>query len=167
MMESLHIKNFKNFKELTIEKLGKVNLIVGKNNVGKSSLLEAISIYITNGEENWLRELLADRGEAIRDDIDEVNAEDFEAVAVYSKLDFTGVFTCSNEKINNTLKEKHLTSLLERMAEDYASRDEYNFTYDRASAWYTKEKHFDCWGLRGSGDEGLPRDYFVHTHEVA
>ena len=67
-MESLHIKNFKNFKELTIDKLRKVNLIVGKNNVGKSSLLEAISIYITNGEENWLRVLLADRGEAIRDD---------------------------------------------------------------------------------------------------
>ena len=40
MMESLHIKNFKNFKNLTIEKLGKVNLIVGRNNVGKSSLLE-------------------------------------------------------------------------------------------------------------------------------
>lgn len=66
-MESLHINNFKNFKELTIERLGKVNLIVGRNNVGKSSLLEAISIYITNGEENWLRVLLADRGEAIHD----------------------------------------------------------------------------------------------------
>ena len=76
MVESLHIKNFKNFKDLTIERLGKVNLIVGKNNVGKSSLLEAISIYITNGEENWLRILLADRGEAIRDDDEnEINAD--------------------------------------------------------------------------------------------
>ena len=54
-------------------------------------------------------------------------------------IDHNGI---SNEKINNTLKEKHLTSLLKRMAEDYASRDEYNFTYGRASAWYTKEKHF-------------------------
>ena len=76
MMESLHIKNFKNFKELTIEKLGKVNLIVGKNNVGKSSLLEAISIYITNGEDSWLRVLLADRGESVPDgDETETNAE--------------------------------------------------------------------------------------------
>ena len=76
MMESLHIKNFKNFKDLTIERLGKVNLIVGKNNVGKSSLLEAISVYITNGEENWLREILADRGEEIRNiDADKINAE--------------------------------------------------------------------------------------------
>lgn len=76
MMESLHIKNFKNLKELTIEKLGKVNLIVGKNNVGKSSLLEAITIFITNGEENWLREILADRGEEIRNaDGDRIDAE--------------------------------------------------------------------------------------------
>ena len=75
-MESLHIKNFKNLKELTIEKLGKVNLIVGKNNVGKSSLLEAITIFITNGEENWLREILADRGEEIRNaDGDRIDAE--------------------------------------------------------------------------------------------
>ncbi len=76
MMESLHIKNFKNFKNLTIERLRKVNLIVGKNNVGKSSLLEAISIYITNGEDNWLREILADRGEEIRNtDGDKTDAE--------------------------------------------------------------------------------------------
>jgi len=75
-MESLHIKNFKNLKELTIEKLGKVNLIVGKNNVGKSSLLEALTIFITNGEENWLREILADRGEEIRNaDGDRIDAE--------------------------------------------------------------------------------------------
>ena len=76
MMKSLHIKNFKNFKELTIERLGRVNLIVGKNNVGKSSLLEAISIYITNGEDNWLRVLLADRGEEIHNvDGGEKNAD--------------------------------------------------------------------------------------------
>ena len=75
-MESLHIKNFKSFKNLTIERLRKVNLIVGKNNVGKSSLLEAITIYITNGEENWMREILADRGEEIRNvDGDRIDAE--------------------------------------------------------------------------------------------
>ena len=76
MLASFHIKNFKNFRNLTLETLGRVNLLVGKNNVGKSSLLEALSIYITNGEENWLRELLANRGEMIRtDNGGEINAE--------------------------------------------------------------------------------------------
>ena len=39
VLDSLEIKNFRAFKHLRIEKLGRVNLIVGKNNVGKSSVL--------------------------------------------------------------------------------------------------------------------------------
>ena len=64
-MKSIYIKNFKNIKELTFDKLGKVNLIVGKNSVGKSVLLEAISVYLANGSEDWLRELLTSRGEGL------------------------------------------------------------------------------------------------------
>ena len=95
-MDSIYIKNFKNFRELTIEKVGKVNLIVGKNNVGKSSLLEAISIYITNGEENWLRKLLADRGENIFDvDNDEVDIENI-------KQHYISLFTGWEENYNKT-----------------------------------------------------------------
>ena len=45
VLDSLEIKNFRAFKHLRIEKLGRVNLIVGKNNVGKSSVLEALWLY--------------------------------------------------------------------------------------------------------------------------
>lgn len=69
-MDSLYIKNFKNIKELSINDLGRVNLIVGKNNVGKSTLLEALSIYVSNGDETWLRLLLSNRGETIIEDTD-------------------------------------------------------------------------------------------------
>lgn len=64
-MQSLYIKNFKNIPELTIDRLARVNLIVGKNSVGKSTLLEALSIYFAKGNEDWLRELLENRGEII------------------------------------------------------------------------------------------------------
>ena len=37
---------------------------------------------------------------ALVEGLDEVDPADFEAVAVYSKLDFTGSFSCSNEKLN-------------------------------------------------------------------
>lgn len=37
---------------------------------------------------------------ALVEGLDEVDPADFEAVAVYSELDFTGCFTCSNEKLN-------------------------------------------------------------------
>lgn len=76
-MDSLYIRNFKNFHKLTVKDVGKINLIVGKNNVGKSSLLEAISIYVTNGEDSWLRELMAARGETIAENKgEEVDAEE-------------------------------------------------------------------------------------------
>ena len=42
MYESIRIQNFRGLKDLTIENLGRVNLLVGANNVGKTSVLEAI-----------------------------------------------------------------------------------------------------------------------------
>ena len=65
-MQSLVINNYKNFENLTLGNLANVNLIVGKNNVGKSTLLEAISIVSANGDVNWIKELLEIRGESVR-----------------------------------------------------------------------------------------------------
>ena len=45
LLDSLKIKGYRCFEHLTIEKLGRVNLIVGKNNVGKTALLEALKIW--------------------------------------------------------------------------------------------------------------------------
>ena len=42
MLTSIHIQGFKNFKDTKIEPLRKVNLILGGQNVGKTSLLEAV-----------------------------------------------------------------------------------------------------------------------------
>lgn len=45
MLSSFEIRNFRAFSHLMIERLGQVNLIVGKNNVGKTCLLEALRLY--------------------------------------------------------------------------------------------------------------------------
>jgi len=45
MLSHLHIQNFKCFRDLHIEPLGRVNLITGKNNTGKTSLLEGVMLY--------------------------------------------------------------------------------------------------------------------------
>ncbi len=65
MIESFFIENFKNFRDLTIPQLKRVNLIVGKNSVGKSTLLEALALYLSEGDENCLKDLLMGRGEEI------------------------------------------------------------------------------------------------------
>ena len=45
MYESFHVKNFRCFKDLQINDLGRVNLIAGKNNTGKTALLEAMYLH--------------------------------------------------------------------------------------------------------------------------
>lgn len=63
LLPSLEIENFRAFKHLTIEKLGRVNLIVGENSVGKTCLLEAIWIFANKADLLTLRELLSSRDE--------------------------------------------------------------------------------------------------------
>lgn len=63
LLPSLEIENFRAFKHLTIEKLGRVNLIVGKNSVGKTCLLEAVWIYANKADPRTLQELLSGRDE--------------------------------------------------------------------------------------------------------
>jgi len=63
MLKSLYIKNFRLFKELKIERLARVNLIVGKNNSGKTGLLEALLIYATNAAPDLLDALISQRSE--------------------------------------------------------------------------------------------------------
>ncbi|MEQ1733821.1 MAG: AAA family ATPase [Bacteroidia bacterium] len=70
MLESLYINNFRCFSELTIKKLGLVNLIVGKNNSGKSSLLEAIMLNVAHEKQYLLSAFLKDRsGYALNEEL--------------------------------------------------------------------------------------------------
>lgn len=73
MLDSLMIKNFRNLKELKINSLGRVNLIIGKNNTGKTAVLEAIAIYATKGDFDTIFEQLEERGENLKKNIDGEN----------------------------------------------------------------------------------------------
>lgn len=45
MYKTFHVKNFRCFKDLQINDLGRVNLIAGKNNSGKTALMEAMYLH--------------------------------------------------------------------------------------------------------------------------
>lgn len=66
LFPSLKIENYRTFRHLTINRLGRVNLIVGKNNVGKSSLLEALWLYSYRGHPTALWNLIEKRDEGYR-----------------------------------------------------------------------------------------------------
>jgi len=61
MLESFEITNFRLFQHLQVKKLSRVNLIVGKNNSGKSSFLEALEIYASNASPTVFLDLLESR----------------------------------------------------------------------------------------------------------
>ncbi len=50
MFERLRIRNFRGFGDLRIDSLGRINLVTGRNNVGKTTLLEAI--FLLSGAAN-------------------------------------------------------------------------------------------------------------------
>lgn len=98
MLESLSVKNFRNFRRLEIEPLSRVNLIVGKNNSGKSNLLDAISIYAAAADLNWIAQVL-ERHELLQKNLG--RDRDFvlmgDGVDVYSSLFFNWNKSDTNE----------------------------------------------------------------------
>ena len=44
-LKSFNVKFFRGIRDLSLESLGQINLLVGVNNSGKTSVLEALSIY--------------------------------------------------------------------------------------------------------------------------
>jgi AAA15 family ATPase/GTPase len=45
LLEHLTIQNFKSIKELTLTDFKRINLFIGKPNVGKSNIIEALSLF--------------------------------------------------------------------------------------------------------------------------
>lgn len=46
MFTSVRIQNFRQFRDLELKNLGRINLITGQNNTGKTSLLEALNLLV-------------------------------------------------------------------------------------------------------------------------
>ena len=63
---TLSIENFRSFRDLRLEGLGRCNLISGKNNTGKSSVLEVLMILTSEASPLILRTILRHREENVR-----------------------------------------------------------------------------------------------------
>ena len=63
-IDTFDVRGFRALRDIRLEGLQRANLIVGRNNVGKTFLLEAIRLYIHRGAPWLLRNLVVDRHEA-------------------------------------------------------------------------------------------------------
>ncbi|MEH2164237.1 MAG: AAA family ATPase [Nostoc sp.] len=68
MLKTIKINNFRSFKSFELQQLGRVNLLVGKNNIGKTSILEAIQLLCSRNNLEPLRQTMTNRSEYFFDD---------------------------------------------------------------------------------------------------
>jgi AAA domain, putative AbiEii toxin, Type IV TA system/AAA ATPase domain len=96
-ISTLQVKRFRSLRDLTVGPFGQVNLITGKNNAGKSSLLEAIRILVTEGATSTLQNILNYREEGVNNpsDVEQILSPD--DTSSYSSLftDFPNIGGCS------------------------------------------------------------------------
>jgi len=91
MLKSINIQNFRRLENIKIKKTGRLNLIIGKNNTGKTSLLEALYIYANKGDLLSINQIVKQRGEHSQtNEIDETFKLLSQFTAIYSgrKYDF-------------------------------------------------------------------------------
>lgn len=67
MLRQVSIQNYRVFSHFELDDLALVNLIVGTNNSGKSSLLEAIYLLTSDDPTDSLFHILHERGEVVND----------------------------------------------------------------------------------------------------
>ncbi len=72
MLQSLKIENFRGFQKFELKQLGRINLIVGTNNSGKTSILEAIQLLCSRFDLDPLSRVMSSRGELVRNEEERV-----------------------------------------------------------------------------------------------
>ncbi len=67
MISYLELTNYRGFKEYRLSGLRQVNLLVGKNNSGKTSILEAVNLLAAGGDPRVVSRIARQRGELMND----------------------------------------------------------------------------------------------------
>lgn len=70
MIEQLTISGYRAFEKLQVDGLSQINLIVGRNNAGKTALLDAVDLYLQRNAEDALYRASDRRGEGRHADVD-------------------------------------------------------------------------------------------------
>jgi AAA15 family ATPase/GTPase len=98
MVTELNIENFKLFEHLKVEGLKRVNLFAGKNNCGKTALLEALRIMAAKDDLSVIHYILNHRGQNLS-----YIWETYDPLFNHGVLESTGYGDLAHIKINDFL----------------------------------------------------------------
>ncbi|MEM6751990.1 MAG: AAA family ATPase [Cyanobacteria bacterium P01_C01_bin.38] len=119
MFKNIKIENFRCFESFELKQLGRVNLLVGENNSGKTSILEAIQLLCSRTNLEPLSEMMIHRGEYFWDDNDKKSRElDIKhlfherKIEPKTKLSISGMRQDNNSEQLNLSIVRHPESLL-------------------------------------------------------
>ncbi len=130
MLERLHIKNFRALRDLEMSGLARINLIGGRNNSGKTSLLEALFLLSTAGEPGGALDTNLIRTDGARDSLRDAapwrelfNGLDHQAaIEVAATHKAFGAWTLSIEREWPTTPEVPIGSAKRRSLRDVSSQ---------------------------------------------
>jgi AAA15 family ATPase/GTPase len=171
MLKTIKIENFRSLQSLELQQLGRVNLLVGKNNIGKTSILEAIQLLCSRSNVEPLRKTMTNRSEYFFGDERSERRLDQELdirhlfygheIELGSKFSITGT--------NCNIQEELVVSIeVRKISSKEPLRNEDDFLYDEipdalkeldfSIRWnYGQEE--ELWRLPLSANGGLPIDY--------
>jgi predicted ATPase len=148
MISSLKISGYRTFEQFEMGDLGRVNLLVGRNNTGKTSILEGLFILASGANLGVLWQVLARRGEQV---MPEPNPNrPFQAEADISHL-FYGheisagkefVFSTTNDKPGRSVKYKIEEAKPEEHPQLFAHLADEALTSPRLALWTTGTPDF-------------------------
>ena len=131
-LPDLLVKGFRGIEELTINKLGRVTLLAGKNSVGKTTVLEAVRVLAARARPSILNELLESHDEVSvpTDEDDRIERPDYSALFYGWTVPKTGGISIGSLKGNNQLRIEGSTlssdqlSLIEKFVPDSIADDQ-------------------------------------------
>jgi len=128
MIETIHIKNFRGIRELKLENLGQINIIAGKNNASKSSILEALALFLSakGGQSPFtkiLRGILLWRGLYGEKSIYDLFYKDFEEIKVNVKF-------LNQDFVSLTLKTSNQSFVNKNIIVEFKSDKSKPFSFD-------------------------------------
>jgi energy-coupling factor transporter ATP-binding protein EcfA2 len=97
MINSVLIEGYRGFRHFELHGLGRITLLVGRNNSGKSSVLEALYLLATRGDPFALWNMLARRGELFQ-------YENIPGRPVLQEMDVSHIFYGHDLKLGSVFK---------------------------------------------------------------